>query len=222
MSAGYACRYVSAQDPSKLMPYVLQSLLIILPPSLYAATMYMIYGRIVRLVNSPQASLVRPERVTKIFVTGDVLAFLLQLAGAGLMAKADSTSLGKDILLVGLFVQLGFFGFFLVIAIVFDRRMTSTGLHHAVPAYGRYTWRNLLYVLFAAAAIVIGRCIFRVIEFAQGQEGYIVTHEAFMYLFDTVPMFLVQCVFSMFHGGEVFPGPRAGKTDSFIQLYERP
>jgi hypothetical protein len=59
MTGGYAIRLLSARNPDKLMYYVGQSLLILLPPSQYAATIYMIYGRIVLFVNAPEASLIR-------------------------------------------------------------------------------------------------------------------------------------------------------------------
>lgn len=96
MTIGYGFRYLSAGSPDKLGLYIGQSLCIILPPSLYAATIYMIFGRLVVFVDSPEASLIRPTRVTKIFVCGDVLAFLMQAAGGGQMAQvktADMVSL---------------------------------------------------------------------------------------------------------------------------------
>jgi hypothetical protein len=93
MTAGYGFRYLSAGTPDKLGPYIGQSLCIILPPSLYAATIYMIFGRLVVFVDSPEASLIRPTRVTKIFVCGDVLAFLMQAGGGGQMANAKTANM---------------------------------------------------------------------------------------------------------------------------------
>jgi hypothetical protein len=126
MTAGHGARYVSARSPIELGPYIAQSLFIILPPSLYAATIYMIYGRLVLFVNAAKASVIRPTRVTKIFVLGDVLAFFLQAGGGGMMAQADMADMGQKIMLVGLFVQLLFFGFFLVISFIFFVRLRSS------------------------------------------------------------------------------------------------
>ena len=100
MTIGYVARYLAAKSPYSNGPYILQSLFLILPPSLYAATIYMLYGRIVLLVNAPQASLIRPTWVTKIFVTGDVISFLMQAGGGGLTAssKPDTAKLGQNIL----------------------------------------------------------------------------------------------------------------------------
>lgn len=223
MTAGYVFRYLSAKSPADLGPYIVQSLFIILPPSLYAATIYMIYGRLVLFVNAPDASMIRPTRVTKIFVCGDVLAFFLQAGGGGMMAQEGMAKLGQTIMLVGLFIQLFFFGFFLIISLVFWKRMHSSPKSFLVPQYGKYSWLALLKLLLSAAVIVILRCIFRVIEFSQGHDGYLASHEVYMYLFDTAPMFAVQIMFHVVYAADVFgPGTLArADNESYIDLYER-
>lgn len=188
-----------------MMPYIAQSLFIILPPSLYAATIYMTYGRIALFVNAPKASIIRPTRVTKVFVIGDVVAFLMQAGGGGMMAQASMSNMGQKIMIIGLFVQLAFFGFFLIVSLIFWKRMRSSPARYAIPLYGKHSWMALLKLLFAAAAIIILRCVFRIIEFSQGHSGYLASHEVYMYIFDALPMFLVQAMFHIIHAGEVFP-----------------
>jgi hypothetical protein len=205
MTIGYIARYFSAKSPSELVPYIVQSLFIILPPSLYAATIYMIYGRIAIFVNAPNASLIRPTWVTKIFVVGDVIAFFMQAGGGGMMAQASMTDMGQHIMLIGLFVQLAFFGIFLVVSLIFWKRMRSSPARYTIPTYGKHTWVGLLKLLFVAAAVIILRCIYRIIEFGQGHGGYLASHEVFMYIFDALPMFFVQTMMHVIHGGDVFP-----------------
>ncbi len=65
-----------------MKPYVGQSVLILLGPALFAASIYMLLGRIIRVLNAGAISPIRPTWLTKIFVTGDVLSFLLQSGGA--------------------------------------------------------------------------------------------------------------------------------------------
>lgn len=65
-----------------MKPYVGQSVLILLGPALFAASIYMLLGRIIRVLNAGSISPIRPTWLTKIFVTGDVLSFLLQSGGA--------------------------------------------------------------------------------------------------------------------------------------------
>ena len=80
---GYGARAASArQTPDwSLMPYIMQSLLLLLGPSFFAASIYMILGRIIRLTGGERHSLIRPSWLTKIFVVGDVLSFFVQSGG---------------------------------------------------------------------------------------------------------------------------------------------
>lgn len=64
-----------------LGPYVMQSTLLLVAPALFAASIYMELGRIIRLVKGEKLSLVRVTLMTKIFVSGDVLSFLMQASG---------------------------------------------------------------------------------------------------------------------------------------------
>jgi hypothetical protein len=205
MTCGYAARYLSAKKPDNLPLYVAQTLLILLPPSLYAATIYMIYGRIVLLVNAPDASVIGPGKVTKIFVTGDVISFLIQAAGGAIIAQAGHQDLGKKVVLTGLFCQLLFFGFFLIIAVIFDRRMASSSIRYSIPKYGKQTWRALLRLLFVAAVIIIARCVYRIVSFSGGSKGTLMKHEVWMYVGDSAPMFIMQTMFLFVHVGNVFP-----------------
>lgn len=224
MTVGYIFRYLSAGDTSALGPYIAQSLFIILPPSLYAATIYMIYGRLVLFVNAPEASIIRPTLVTKVFVCGDVVAFFMQAGGGGMMAQPTMADLGQKIMLIGLFVQLGFLGLFLCLALIFCRRMSKSPKQYAIRQYGKHTWDKLLKMVLGAAVIIILRCIFRVIEFAQGHTGYLVSHEIYIYIFDAAPMLIVQVMMHFVYAADVFGvwrHSRLGKTESVIDLYQR-
>jgi hypothetical protein len=80
---GYTGRTSSANEAPDftLVPYITQSLLLLLGPSFFAASIYMILGRIIRLTGGERHSPIRPTRLTKIFVLGDVLSFFVQSGG---------------------------------------------------------------------------------------------------------------------------------------------
>jgi len=82
---GYAARAKSGSESPDwtLGPYIIQSLLLLVAPALFAATIYMQLGRIIILVQGESRALVRKKWLTKIFVTGDVLSFMLQGGGMG-------------------------------------------------------------------------------------------------------------------------------------------
>lgn len=80
---GYAARAVNAHQAPNYgtMPYAMQSVFILLAPSLFAASIYMILGRLIRRVDGDSRSLIHSTKLTKIFVVGDILAFLIQSGG---------------------------------------------------------------------------------------------------------------------------------------------
>jgi hypothetical protein len=47
--------------------------------------------------------------------------------------------------------------------------------------------------------LILIRSIYRVVEFVQGNNGYVIGHEVFLYVFDASMMFLVMIVMNVFH-----------------------
>ena len=60
---------------------MVQIMFILVAPALFAATIYMELGRIIMLCDGAHHSLVPLRWLTKIFVAGDVLSFVLQALG---------------------------------------------------------------------------------------------------------------------------------------------
>jgi len=61
--------------------YSIQTILILLAPPLYAASIYMVLGRLILHLRAENYSIVPLKWMTGIFVTGDVIAFVMQAAG---------------------------------------------------------------------------------------------------------------------------------------------
>ena len=80
---GYIGRAVSSrQTPDwTLGPYIVQAVLLLVAPALFAATIYMELGRIIILVDGEHHSIIKKRWLTKIFVCGDILSFLMQSGG---------------------------------------------------------------------------------------------------------------------------------------------
>lgn len=80
---GYIGRAMSSsQSPNwTIGPYVMQSTLLLVAPALFAASIYMELGRIITLVRGEKLAIIRVSWMTKIFVAGDVLSFLMQASG---------------------------------------------------------------------------------------------------------------------------------------------
>ena len=89
--AGYTARAVShSQAPNlTLGPYVITTLLLLVAPPLFAASLYMTLGRIIVGVEAESKSLIKRRWLTKVFVTSDVVCFIVQLGGThGFSARA--------------------------------------------------------------------------------------------------------------------------------------
>jgi hypothetical protein len=97
---------------------------------------------------------------------------------------------GEKIVIAGLALQVATFIVFLVASIDFHIRMDrKTRASTEVEMNG--DWKRMLWNLYSVSALVLFRCTFRLIEYAMGNASYLISHEWTLYVFDSVPMFLV-------------------------------
>jgi hypothetical protein len=69
----------SKQSPNwTLSPYLMQTLFLLLAPALLAASIYMFLRRIILILQAESHALMKKKWLMKVFVTGDMLSFLLQ------------------------------------------------------------------------------------------------------------------------------------------------
>ncbi|KAH8594841.1 RTA1 like protein-domain-containing protein [Bisporella sp. PMI_857] len=194
---GFCARASAANKTNKLMPYIIQSTYILLPPTLFAATIYMCLGRIIRLVGGEHLSIVNPRRLTWIFVGGDVLSFVIQGGASGLMVMGSTKptlgKLGNWMIVFGLVIQLISFSLFGLTAILFHTRLRRS------PTLRSYqvdqSWVKRMWMLYSVSVLIIIRSIFRIVEFIMGSDGYPLTHEWTLYMFDTLLMLIVAVHF---------------------------
>ncbi|TDZ48376.1 Protein RTM1 [Colletotrichum trifolii] len=201
---GYAGRAKSGNESPEwtLGPYIIQAILLLVAPALFAATIYMELGRIITVIDGEGHVMVRKEWMTKLFVTGDILSFILQGGGGGYQAAGSLEALntGAKIIIVGLFVQLICFGFFIVLAVAFRRSINAapTGRSNSsIP------WRRHMNALYLGSLLIMVRSVFRAVEYLQGFDGYLLRHEVFLYIFDAVLMFLAMVLFNWIHPAEI-------------------
>jgi hypothetical protein len=113
----------------------------------------------------------------------------------------EALDIGSTTIITGLFVQLLFFGVFLVVAVHFHLRINRTPTARSrigIP------WQKHLKVLYIAGLLIMVRSIFRAVEYIQGFDGYLLSHEAYLYVFDAVLMFGVMVLFNVVHPAELF------------------
>ena len=197
---GYCGRAWSHSDPTKIGGYVMQSTLILIAPALFAASIYMILGRLIRILGAESLSIIPVSWMTKIFVLGDVISFFMQAGGGGLQASGNH-DLGQKIIIGGLFVQIIMFSIFLVTSIVFHSKASKQST--ALIFSSIVNWRRYLHILYITSILILVRSIFRVVEYLQGHDGYLTSHEIFLYIFDALLMFLVMLIFAVWYIGDL-------------------
>jgi RTA1 like protein len=140
-------------------------------------------------------------------------------AGGGLLAtemtKVDSSgaTIGSRMILGGVALQLLWFIFFIVVAAHFHRRIR---LYPTTVAKNRpdIRWQWYLGSLYFVSAMIVMRSVFRLVEYAQGHDGYLQSQEVFFYVFDAVPMLIVMAWMNWQHPGEISSLLRGSKSKS--------
>ena len=199
---GYISRAIAWTATGSLIPYILQAIFLVIPPVLFAASLYMVYSRLVRAVNGQQCSLLSPHTSTRIFVLGDFICLNIQSSGSGLLASedVDTVHIGEYIVMGGLILQILVFLVFMWTCGTFDRRfriLVAGGRHTDVP------WKQCLFMLYATSVAILVRNVYRVVEFALGKQGYIYSHEWPAYVFDAALMVLVTAAFYFWHPSDL-------------------
>lgn len=225
-TAGYVGRFLNTREDAgcwTMLPYVLQTCLILVAPALMAASIYMILGRIILLTDGESFALVKRKWLTKLFVAGDVISFAMQaggmfslfitgmngmcanqllLIGGGLMSSSmENMKTGEKIIIGGLFVQLAFFSGFVIVSAVFHRRMSLRPTGRANDPQVR--WKTYLTSLYVTSTLIWIRSVFRVVEYIQGNDGSLISTEIYVFIFDGMLMLGVLLWMNWFHPSEI-------------------
>lgn len=209
-------------------PLAIQAVLVLVAPSLLAASIYMELGRIMIVTGGEHLSPIRRSWLTKIFVVGDVISFLIQAGGkthtssldtstiscisrltnlycndtgAGMLVKASTAEKGGNVIKVGLIIQIIFFGLFIITSIVFHVKHVKNGSR--VLQQRQVPWKKHQTALYIGSLLIFVRSIFRYIEYNQGSSGTLLQHEFYSYVFDAALMLLVMVAFNVVHPAEI-------------------
>ncbi|KAL5338328.1 RTA1 like protein [Aspergillus crustosus] len=178
---GYIGRALAHDNTTTMGPYIVSNIFILLSPTLFAASIYMTLGRIIRAVGGEHLSVIRVSRLTKTFVFG-----------------ATSYMWANIVVAVGgLAIQLISFSIFWLTAVIFEKRIwrkpTPDSRRPEIPR------RKSLYMLYILGALIMIRSVFRIVEYVLGTDGYPLRHEWTLYVFDSVPMLVVMVVFFVWY-----------------------
>jgi len=210
---GYAARAAAHNNTASIFTFSLQNSFTLLGPTLMAATIYMMFGRLARAMHAENHSIVRVSLLTKLFVGGDVLAFLVQAGAAGLLIIQSMAMAGKAMVILGLVIQVLSFALFMVTSVIFHKRVVNDFTLTASTA--DIPWVRIMRLLYIIGILILARSVFRLLEYAQGTEGYAMTHEWTLYVFDGVPMAISAILMLAYFPSELQQAI-TGKTPSYM------
>ncbi|KIX93629.1 uncharacterized protein Z520_10535 [Fonsecaea multimorphosa CBS 102226] len=208
---GYLTRAISIKNLDGRSVFIVQTVMILVAPAVMAAACYQAFGRVVLWVVPPRFQSARhlwvpARRITPVFVGCDVFSFFIQVIGGAMVAGANTiahANTGKNVVLVGLGLQLASFGFFVLASLRLNILLRTTLRDVALPK--ERNWQLFLTVINVANILILIRTLLRFIEFALGTKNYLIDHEWFFYAFDSALMFLVVVLFTVFHPGHYLP-----------------
>lgn len=108
-------------------------------------------------------------------------------------------ALGQHLVVLALIIQITSFGLFMITAVIFHYNIAfaPTQISYQVK------WQKYMYAVYAASTLIFIRSIFRVVEFSEGNDGFLMRQEYLMYLFEGVLMACVTLCFHIAHPGEL-------------------
>lgn len=178
-------------------PFITQATFLLLPPVFFAATLYMVYARVVRSLEGERFSMIPCVWTTRAFVLGDIICLNIQSTGAGLTPNARLAKIGDAIIIAGLALQVLMFTAFLACCLVFHVRFRAD--EQRTKSTSDLPWVSCLGMLYVTSLLIQVRNIFRMVEYAMGTDGYLFRNEWPSYTFDGILMLLVMICFVVWH-----------------------
>ena len=139
-------------------PYAISNSFVVLAPLFIGAGNYLLITRLCKLVLAAHITHIHHipvDRLTRIFVTCDIISFLIQVSGSGIASSGNwqggVSKIGTDILIVGLATQVMTFAFFLVIVATFHA-VTRSGKMRPDAGEG---WKKVLMAVYISSTLII-------------------------------------------------------------------
>ncbi|KAK1707919.1 RTA1 domain-containing protein [Colletotrichum lupini] len=207
----FILRSLGARDQQQIGYQIGGQLLVLLAPLWINAFAYMLSARLVYFVLPDQRVFrVKATALTKIFVTMDVVCFLVQGAGGAMMSNTEAASgdpilrTGKQVYMIGCGLQLAFIIVFCGLMGRFYVKMRRAQRFNLnLKRIGA-----MVLVMFVVLVLIIIRIIFRLVEFGPGanMDNPILTNENYAFGLDALPMVLALVLLNAVHPGIVLRG----------------
>ncbi|KAI0394155.1 RTA1-domain-containing protein [Xylariaceae sp. FL0594] len=223
---GYASRIYGYADPFITDGWIAQYTSLTLAPVFMSASIYVCIGQLADYLGRGRFN-IRPRLYTRIFIPSDIFALVIQSSGGGISitersAQNGGVTTGQGIIIGGLSLQVIsltiFFVLFLGVISPTDlfqsRRLRKlTGRDKRV--------RTFVILISVAILLIIGRSIFRTIEFSQGVFGKLGHNEILFIILDGFPVAIATSILALYHPVYCIPStPRGADSQELGTLAE--
>jgi len=227
--AGFIGRFLSHYDDTVKDYFLLQIIALTIAPAFIMGGIYNLLGKFI-VVYGESYALMAPILYSYVFMLCDVVSLVVQAAGGAIAASATTDSenkIGTHIMVAGLAFQVLSMSVYVFLFTHFFHKIKflSKSKHEAMeydfnPKYKELRSRKIFqwfpYIVALCVALVYIRCVYRVVELAQGWHGYLITHEIYLFFLDAMLMAMTLAILVVFHPGVIFDGRNLD-----IQLVER-
>ncbi|KAJ7732672.1 RTA1-domain-containing protein [Mycena metata] len=210
---GWSGRLWSSFNPDLADPYMMQITTTIISPTPLIAVNFILLSRMVERLGI-QYSFVSARWYTTVFLCCDIVALVVQGAGGGLAASANTPSgaqLGANIMLAGIVFQFVAIIVYTTCAVEFLRRYA-----HDLPARGQTSLdarktpltphlRSMIGALAFSTLVLFIRSVYRIIELSGGWSGPVILTQKYFLAFDGAMIVLAIYTMNIFHPGRLLP-----------------
>ncbi|OZJ02396.1 hypothetical protein BZG36_04876 [Bifiguratus adelaidae] len=223
-TAGYVARTLSHANPTVINDYLVQIICLTLGPAFAMAGIYYMLAKFT-VIYGGQFSKLKPMAYSTIFILFDFISIVLQAIGGGMAAVAllnhTSATNGTHVMLAGICFQ--------VVSMLIFMFFCAWFVYNITFGPTKYGWRynaeyadlhsRKLFIVFpwsigVAVLAIFTRCIYRVVELAQGWTGYLITHEQYFLALDGLMLIIALFALLLPHPGFVW-GRRHIKVEKF-------
>jgi hypothetical protein len=147
---GYLARCLSFNDQTHLKFFLIQTICLMVAPAVLMAGVYFLTAQLI-VIHGRQYSFLKPMWYSSIFISVDVISFLMQAGGGGLFNNRNKRELGKNIMIGGIAVQVIGMTFYLILFFDFLRKIYFKNNNSSL--YSKSSFKNFFKLLFNAPSI---------------------------------------------------------------------
>ncbi|KAH7106586.1 RTA1-domain-containing protein [Auriculariales sp. MPI-PUGE-AT-0066] len=206
---GWGGRLWSANDPAAGDAFLMQIATTIISPTFLVAANFIILGRVIHLVG-PQFSRLTPAMYSKVFLTADFLALVIQAIGgasASMSKTPEGGAQGAKIMLVGIGIQFAALSIYAVLAAEFLLRVHLDRPLRPVNFKDRNfidsKLKAMIIGLIISAFFLFTRTIYRTIELTDGWNGSIIRNQQLFNWLDGMPITVAMFTLNFLHPGRL-------------------